>query len=341
MTKGNTLEGNISLAHGAGGVAMAELIDHVFVGAFKNPILDRRDDSAVLRVGGAQIAFTTDSFVIDPIFFPGGDIGRLAVCGTVNDLATSGAKPLFLSAAFVIEEGFAISELLRIVRSMSSTALEAGVTIVTGDTKVVPRGAADKVFITTTGIGEIRAGYVPSGANARPGDAVILSGTVADHGIAVMSRREGLMFESEIISDAVPLCGLVDTLLDECPGVKTLRDPTRGGLASTLNEIAAQSNVCIEIDESKVPVAPGTRAACEILGIDPLYVANEGKLVIIVSSDHEDCAIRALHSHPLGQGAVKIGSVQGSPSGRVNMTTPFGSRRILSMVYGEQMPRIC
>lgn len=339
------MEETIGLAHGAGGVAMDQLIDQVFVAALGNPVLDRRDDSAVLSIGDNQIAFTTDTFVIDPLFFPGGDIGRLAACGTVNDLCTSGAVPLYLSAAFVIEEGFDMSTLSRIVASMRSAAEEAGVTVVTGDTKVVPRGAADKLFINTAGIGLIRTTptgcYPLSGSRALAGDTVIVSGTIADHGMAVMSRREGLEFESEIVSDVAPLSGLVSALLDECSGVRALRDPTRGGIASTLNEIAAQSRVCIDIDESTIPVGQGTRAACEILGIDPLYVANEGKLVVVVDSEQSEEAVGALRSHPLGRNAVPIGVVSDLPLGRVNLITPYGTRRILSKVYGEQMPRIC
>jgi hydrogenase expression/formation protein HypE len=338
-------ENIITMAHGAGGVAMTELIDQLFGKKLANPVLDRRDDSAVIQVGDSLLAFTTDSFVVDPLFFPGGDIGRLAVCGTVNDLSCAGAAPLYMSSAFILEEGLDIETLERVVDSMRATADEAGVTVATGDTKVVPKGAADKMFINTAGIGLIHSDngnpYLLSGSYARPGDAVILSGTIGDHGMAVMSRREGLDFESETVSDVAPLSGLVRMLLDACPGVRALRDPTRGGLASALNEFARQSGVCIEIEESAVPMNDSTRIACELLGIDPFYVANEGKVVSIVAADEAEHAVEVLRAHPLGRDAVRIGSVIDAPAGRVHLITPYGNRRILALAHGEQLPRIC
>lgn len=335
----------ITMAHGAGGAAMTALIDQVFNKKFSNPLLDRRDDSAVMEIGGTHLSFTTDSFVVDPLFFPGGDIGRLAVCGTVNDLSCTGSKPLFISSAFILEEGLDTSTLEMVVDSMARTAEEAGVMIVTGDTKVVPRGAADKIFINTAGIGVLRENnghpYELSGSFARPGDSVILSGTIADHGMAVMSKREGLEFQSEIVSDVAPLSGMISAVLDVCPEVRAFRDPTRGGLASALNEIARQSGVCIEVEESAVPIADATKAACELLGIDPLYVANEGKVVAVVASEWVDEVIRCMRNHPLGQNAAIIGRVKDSPVGRVHLITPYGNRRILELAHGEQLPRIC
>ena len=335
----------ITLAHGAGGAAMAELIDELFIHKLGNPVLDRRDDSAVLDIGSTHIAFTTDSFVVDPLFFPGGDIGRLAICGTVNDLACAGAKPLVISSSFILEEGLDMATLEAVVDSMRAAADEAGVTVATGDTKVVPSGAADRMFINTAGIGILRMRsddpYLISGALAQPGDAVILSGTIADHGMAVMSRREGFEFESEIVSDAAPLFGLVARVLDACSQVHALRDPTRGGLASALNEIARQSGVCIEVMESSIPVSDAARCACELLGIDPLYVANEGKVVAIIAPDCADTALQAMRSHPLGRNAARIGTVLAGPAGRVELVSTYGNRRILPLIHGEQLPRIC
>lgn len=335
----------ITLAHGAGGTAMAELIDQLFGKYFNNPMLNIRDDSAVFDIAASRLAFTTDSFVVDPLFFPGGDIGRLSVCGTVNDLACVGAKPLYISSSFIIEEGLDMAVLEAVVESMSRTADEADVTIVTGDTKVVPKGAADKLFINTAGIGVVMANsgepYHISGSNARPGDAVILSGQIGDHGMAVMSKREGLEFTSTITSDVAPLAGLINTTLEVCPEVHALRDPTRGGLASALNEIARQSGVCIEVAESVILIGDATRAACELLGIDPLYVANEGKMVAFVAPDKADVVVEAMRSHPLGREAARIGTVVDSPAGRVHLITPYGNKRILLLAHGEQLPRIC
>ena len=333
----------ITLSHGAGGAAMAELIDTIFRSRFANPLLNTRDDSAILD---GNLALTTDSYVVDPLFFPGGDIGRLAICGTVNDLACVGATPIGISASFILEEGLSFDILEQIAASMQQTADEVGVSIITGDTKVVPSGAADKLFITTTGVGQLRKRedgsiYHISGSAAKPGDIVIITGTLGDHGMAVMSRREGLEFESEIISDVAPLAKMVSDLLDACPDVHVLRDPTRGGLASTLNEIAAQSNVAIEIDEASIPVNEPVRAACELLGIDPLYVANEGKMVVVVPSAESDAALQTIKQNKYGTGAVTIGRVLDAPAGRVMLKMPFGNRRIVSLHHGEILPRIC
>lgn len=338
-------ENIITMAHGAGGAAMAALIDKVFARKLNNHILEQHDDSAVVEIGGTYLAFTTDSFVVDPLFFPGGDIGRLAVCGTVNDLSCAGAKPLFISSAFILEEGVEISTLDTVVDSMKSAADEATVLVVTGDTKVVPKGAADRMFINTAGIGALRMKdgepYQLSGSFCRPGDAVIISGHIADHGMAVMSKREGLEFQSEIVSDVAPLAELIGSVLDVCPEVRALRDPTRGGLASALNELARQSGTCIEVEESAVPVNETTQAACEILGIDPFYVANEGKVVAVVGSEWADAVVRCMKQHKLGRNAAQIGTVSDAPAGLVHLITPYGNRRILGMAHGEQLPRIC
>ena len=331
-------EDRILLSHGDGGQRMADLIAEVFVSRL-GPSDPPGDDAAQLEAAG-RLAFTTDAFVVDPIFFPGGDIGKLAICGTVNDLATAGAQPLALSASFVLEEGLLVSDLARIVDSMAATAVEAGVRVITGDTKVVPRGKADKVYISTAGLGRIAEGVSVSGANARPGDVVLISGAVGDHGLAVLSRREGLEFASEIVSDCAPLAGMVQALLAAAPGVHVLRDPTRGGLASALNEIARQSGVTIEVDETAVPVHAGVAAACELLGLDPLYAANEGKMVALVSPDQAEVALAALRAHPLGTEAAVIGTVADG-AGRVLLRTALGSHRLLDRHAGEQMPRIC
>jgi hydrogenase expression/formation protein HypE len=332
-------EERILLSHGAGGQLMADLIARIFLPRF-GPSDPPGDDAAQLTVAG-RLAFTTDTFVVDPIFFPGGDIGRLAVCGTVNDLATSGARPLVLSAGFILEEGLLLSDLERIADSMAAAAAEAQVRIITGDTKVVPRGKADRVFISTAGVGAVPEDVSVSGANARPGDAVLLSGAVGDHGLAVLSRREGLEFESEVRSDCAPLGGLVQALLAAAPSVHALRDPTRGGLAATLNEIAAQSQAEIEIEEGAVPVHAAVAMACDLLGLDPLYAANEGKMVAIVAAEQAEAALAALRAHPLGAEAALIGRVQQGPAGRVLLRTALGSHRILDRHVGEQMPRIC
>jgi len=334
------LEDKILLAHGSGGKLAHELIKRSFVKTFSNPFLSRLDDSAVMDFRG-RLAFTTDSYVVSPIFFPGGDIGRLAVCGTVNDLAMSGARPLYLSLSFIIEEGFLQSELDQVVDSIRKTAEEAGVEIVTGDTKVVPRGSADKLFINTAGIGIVPDGVNISGSNARAGDRVILSGTIGDHGIAVISRREELGFSTNLQSDCAPLGGLVAEMLDACPDIHCLRDPTRGGLATSLNELAKQSGVSIRIEEEKIPVREEVLAACEMLGFDPLYVANEGKLVAIVPAEDADRVLRAMRKNRYGKDAAIIGEVGAEKPGRVLMKTPLGASRIVDMLTGDLLPRIC
>ena len=340
----------ILLSHGDGGQLMADLVARVFVSRLGTGEPEGDDAARLREVEGrgqetsscpTRLVFTTDAFVVDPIFFAGGDIGRLAVCGTVNDLAAAGAIPISLSASFILEEGLPISDLERIVDSMAATAQEADVHVICGDTKVVPRGKADRLYISTSGVGEVPDGISVSGANAQPGDAVIVSGPVGDHGLAVLSRREGLEFESEIVSDCAPLAGMVQHLLAAVPEVHALRDPTRGGLATALNEIARQSGVEIEVDEGAVPVRPAVLAACDLLGLDPLYAANEGKMVVILPADQAEAALAALRAHPLGRNAVIIGQVSKGREGRVLLKTALGSHRILDRHVGEQMPRIC
>lgn len=331
----------ILLGHGSGGTLTSQLIERVFLPAFGNPILDRLDDQAVLEPPGGRIAFTTDSYVVTPLFFPGGDIGRLAVNGTVNDLAMSGARPLYLSAGFILEEGLLLEDLRRIVLSMRAAALEAGVQVVTGDTKVVGKGSGDKVFINTSGIGVVPPGTLISADRARPGDAVLLSGTVGDHGMAIMSTRESLGLEGTIASDSAPLHDLVARMLEACPDVHTLRDPTRGGVAATLLEIAARSDVGIELQEETIPVREDVRGACEILGFDPLYVANEGKVVAFVPAGGAEATLRAMRAHALGRGAVRVGTVTEGNPGLVVVRTGIGGSRILEKPYGELLPRIC
>jgi len=334
------LKDKILLAHGSGGKLAHELVERIFVKAFANPFLAKLDDSAVIDFKG-RLAFTTDSYVVSPIFFPGGDIGKLAVCGTVNDLAMSGAKPLFLSLSFIIEEGLSQGELTEIVNSVQKAAQEAGVEIVTGDTKVVNRGSADKLFINTAGVGMIPEGVDISGSNARPGDTVILSGTIGDHGIAVLSQREGLSFHTQLESDCAPLGGLVAEMLNASPNIHCLRDPTRGGLATTLNELAKQSNVSIRIEEEKTPVREDVLAACEMLGFDPLYVANEGKLVAIVPEEDANKVLKAMRGNHYGKSAAIIGEVKAEHPGRVVMKTCLGASRIVDMLVGDLLPRIC
>ncbi len=331
---------NIVMGHGSGGRLTAQLINELFLPAFDNPLLRRLDDQAVIEVKGARVAFTTDSFVVTPLFFPGGDIGELAVNGTVNDLAMSGAKPLCLSAAFILEEGLPIEELSRVVASMAAAAARAGVAIVTGDTKVVNRKSADKLFVTTTGMGLVPEGVAISASNARPGDAVILSGSLADHGMAVLSKRESLDLEGEILSDTRPLHQLVAAMLD-AGEVHVLRDPTRGGLGTSLCEIAASSGVGVEIDSRSIPVRSEVRGACELLGIDPLFVANEGKLVAFVNPDHCTAVLEAMRGTEEGREAVAIGhAVQAHPK-LVVMKTEIGGTRIIDLPFNEQLPRIC
>jgi hydrogenase expression/formation protein HypE len=330
----------ILLAHGSGGKLAHDLVEKSFVRALANPLLDKLDDSAVFDLSG-RLAFTTDSYVVSPIFFPGGDIGKLAVCGTVNDLATSGAKPLYLSLSFIIEEGLLVSELEKVVESVQKAAGEAGVEIVTGDTKVVTRGSADKLFINTAGVGVILEGVSISGTNAKPGDKVILSGAIGDHGIAVVSKREGLSFATKLKSDCAPLGGLVADMLKASPDIHALRDPTRGGLATSLNELAQQSKVSIRIEEKAIPVREEVLAACEMLGFDPLYVANEGKMIAIVPPQDADKVLKAMRQDKYGKEAVIIGEVMGENPGRVVMKTVLGSWRIVDMLVGDLLPRIC
>ncbi len=328
------------LAHGSGGKLSHELVEKTMLRAFFNPYLSKLDDSAILDLSG-RLAFTTDSYVVDPIFFPGGDIGKLAVCGTVNDLAMVGAIPLYLSLSLIIEEGFSQDDLRRILDSVRRAAEEAGVEIVTGDTKVVHRGKADGIFINTAGLGVVPEGIEISGSNARPGDKVILSGPIGDHGIAVLSRREGLSFSTELESDVAPLNKLVAQMLEACPRIRCLRDPTRGGLATTLNELAKQSRVSIQLEEEKIPVREEVRAACEMLGLDPLYVANEGKLVAIVPDSDTATVLHVMHQNSYGREAAVIGQVRQERPGRVTLRTRFGTSRIVDMLTGDPLPRIC
>ncbi len=331
----------ILLGHGSGGRLTSELIRNLFLPAFRSSALARLDDQAIISVNGCRLAFTTDSFVVNPLFFPGGDIGSLAVHGTVNDLAMGGAQPLFLSAAFIIEEGFPMEELGRVVTSFRDAAGEAGVEVVTGDTKVVERGSADRLFINTSGIGLVPRGLSLSANQARPGDRVVLSGPIGDHGMAIMAQREGLEFEITIRSDSAALHGLVGEMLKVTSEIRCMRDPTRGGLASALNEIAGQSQVGIELRESSIPIHEQVRGACEILGLDPMYVANEGKLIAIVAAGAEGEILQAMRSHPLGREAQAIGTVQRQHPGLVTMRTTLGTTRVVDMLAGDQLPRIC
>lgn len=342
----------ITLAHGSGGRAMHELVEGLFLEYLRNPLLEALEDQAVFEVGGGggrsvRLAFTTDSYVVTPIFFPGGDIGRLAVSGTVNDLAMSGARPLYLSAAFILEEGFPIADLRRILASMRATAEEACVAVVTGDTKVVQKGSADKIFINTAGVGVIESAVKLSATGARVGDKVIVSGSIGDHGTTIMIARGELELETDIETDAAPLGALAREMLDECAraglpdGVRAMRDPTRGGVATTLNEFALASEVCIEIREELIPVREEVHGACEILGLDPLYVANEGKLVAIVASEIAERLVARMKENVYGRGACVIGEVKAEPKGIVAMRTGFGGTRIVDMLVGEQLPRIC
>jgi len=332
----------VTLAHGAGGKASAALIDAVFLEAFANDELRTLADAATLTVpSGDQLAFSTDSFVVQPRSFPGGSIGHLAVHGTVNDLAMVGARPQWLSAAFVLEEGFDMEELRTIVADMAAAATVAGVTIVTGDTKVVNRGAADGLYITTAGVGVIAEGRRLSHDLVEPGDVVLVSGTIADHGMAVMLARGDLALDADIRSDTAPLGGLVDDLLDAAPGTRWLRDPTRGGVATVCNELAQATNMAVVLDETKLPVAPAVNGACDILGIDPLYVANEGKLVAVVPAAESAGALAALRTHHLGRDAAIIGEIQASPERLVVLLTAFGGTRIVDMLVGDPLPRIC
>jgi len=331
----------ILLAHGSGGELSHELVTSLFVKAFHNPFLDRLDDGAVLRIEGKRWAFTTDSYVVTPIFFPGGDIGKLAVCGTLNDLSMSGAQPLYLSAGFIIEEGFPLSSLEKIVASMQKAAAGAGVKIVTGDTKVVNRGGADGIFINTAGIGLIPEGVNISGSNARPGDRVLVSGSIGDHGVAILSSREGLQFSTSLESDCAPLSELVATMLKVSHKIRCLRDPTRGGLSSTLNELARQSRVGIWVEEDRIPIKEEVQGACELLGFDPLILANEGKLVAVVAEEVAEMILQRMKTHPLGREAAIIGEVREEPREKVILRTRIGLTRIMDMMVGEPLPRIC
>ncbi|WP_435011586.1 hydrogenase expression/formation protein HypE [Tundrisphaera lichenicola] len=338
---------HILLGHGSGGQLSADLIARVFLPGFGGETLGKLEDSASLRLdsgngrAGPRLAFTTDSFVVRPLFFPGGDIGRLAVHGTVNDLAVSGARPLYLSAAFILEEGLPLVDLRRIVASMRAACEEAGVSLVTGDTKVVDRGKGDGVFITTAGIGLMPEGRPLSIHSARPGDRILLSGTVGDHGIAIMSVREGLEFETVLESDTAPLHGLARVILDACPETRCMRDPTRGGLASALNELASASGVGVTLDEAAVPLRLEVRGACEMLGLDPLYVANEGKLIAVVPPEDSDRALQAMREHPLGRNASIVGTVVSEHPGMVILKSRVGGERVVTLLSGEQLPRIC
>lgn len=336
----------ITLAHGAGGKAMRDLIDALFVGGFDNPTLSELEDQAridavALLAGGGRLAMTTDSYVVAPLFFPGGDIGKLAVTGTVNDLAVGGAVPKYLTCGMIIEEGLPVAELQRIVASMKATADAAGVQIVTGDTKVVPRGAADRLFINTAGIGVIPDGIDIATHRARPGDAILLNGFIGDHGAAIADARGELALESNIETDCQPLNGLIQAMLDLCPEIHCMRDATRGGVATVLNEFAAASGTCLRIEEGQIPVRPEVRGLSEILGLDPLYLANEGKLVAVVPAASVEALLRVMRSHPAGRDSSCIGRVTEAPERTVILETGFGGERIVDMLVGEQLPRIC
>jgi hydrogenase expression/formation protein HypE len=334
-------EDRITMSHGAGGKATQTLIEAVFLDEFRNPSLEPLEDAARLAVGGAHIALTTDSFVVSPLFFPGGDIGDLAVNGTVNDLATSGAVPLYLSAGFILEEGFEVASLSRIVKSMRQAADAAGVRIVTGDTKVVEKGKADGCYINTAGIGLISHGLDLGVANAQPGDAILVSGPIGDHGITIMLARGELDIEADVASDTAPLAGLVAQLLSATPGIRALRDATRGGVATILNEIAKAANVGVLVSESDIPVRTEVRGASELLGIDPLYVACEGRLVVVTAADAAGQALAAMRAHPLGEQAAVIGHVEAGPPGIVQIRTAFGGTRVVDLLVGDPLPRIC
>ena len=336
----------ITLAHGSGGKAMRDLIDDVFVRTFDNPHLTPLEDQArfelsELAMHGVRLAMTTDSYVVDPLFFPGGDIGKLAVAGTVNDLAVGGAKPLYLTCGMIIEESLSVADLRRIAESMKATADAAGVSIVTGDTKVVPKGAADQLFINTAGVGVIPEGVNPSAHCAQPGDVILLNGYVGDHGAAIVDARGEMALESTIETDCQPLNGLIAEMLDVCPDLHCMRDATRGGVATVLNEFAEASGVGIVLEEAALRIRPEVRGICELLGLDPLYLANEGKLVAVVPESRTDAVLNVMKSHPAGQHTAVVGRVQQKPAGCVVLNTCFGGERIVDMLVGEQLPRIC
>lgn len=338
----------ILLGHGSGGRMTADLIRRLFVPVFHNETLAELEDQAVVAMEGSAaetgpstLAITTDAFVVHPLFFPGGDIGRLAVCGTVNDLAVGGAEPSFLAAAFILEEGMPLTDLRRIVESMQTACREAGVTLVTGDTKVVPRGMCDQAFITTTGVGTVAVDRRLSIRAARPGDRILISGTIGDHGIAIMSVREGLEFETALSSDTAPLNGLTQHMLAACPSIRSMRDPTRGGLSSAVHELAAGSNVGVKLSETAIPIKREVRAACEMLGLDPLYVANEGKLMAVAPAEDAESLLATIREHPLGRHGAIVGEVVADHPGMVTMRTAVGGERIVTQLAGEQLPRIC
>jgi hydrogenase expression/formation protein HypE len=334
-------EDRITMSHGAGGKATQTLIEAVFLDTFRNPLLEPLEDAARLHVNGASVALTTDSYVVSPLFFPGGDIGDLAVNGTVNDLSMAGAVPLYLSAGFILEEGFPVADLTRIAASMQAAAQQAGVQIVTGDTKVVERGKADGCYINTAGVGIIEHGVSLGVAHARPGDVILVSGPIGDHGVTIMLARGELDIEADVTSDTAPLNGLVADLLAAAPGIRALRDATRGGVATILNEIASAAGVGVLVTEDDIPVRPAVRGASELLGIDPMYVACEGRLVAVVSPEDADRAIAAMRAHPQGQEAAIIGKVTAEPPGIVQLKTAFGGTRIVDLLVGDPLPRIC
>lgn len=343
---GKLRDTRITLSHGSGGKAMRDLIDDIFVGNFDNPALSPLEDQARFNLAdllahGDRLAFTTDSYVVDPLFFPGGDIGALAVNGTVNDLAVSGARPLYLSCGMILEEGLDVEMLRRVALSMAEAARTAGVAIVTGDTKVVHRGAADKLFINTAGMGVIPKGVNIEASRARPGDVILVNGTIGDHGAAILSARQDLALDAPIQSDCQPLHGLIAAMLAVCPDIHCLRDATRGGIATVLNEIAQASSVCMRFTESSLPVNEVVKGVCEILGLDPLYMANEGKLIAVVPKEHAAAVLAAMRAHPAGSDAAIIGEVSAAPAGVALLSTLFGGERIVDMLVGEQLPRIC
>ncbi|MDU8925778.1 hydrogenase expression/formation protein HypE [Alisedimentitalea sp. MJ-SS2] len=333
--------GQVDLSHGAGGRAMTQLIEELFFDALGNEVLNREHDAALVELPPGRVVMSTDSFVISPIFFPGGDIGSLSVHGTVNDLAMGGGVPKYLTVGFILEEGFPLKDLKRIVGSMAKAAQDAGVTIVSGDTKVVERGKGDGIFINTAGVGVVSDGVVIGGHLARPGDKVLVSGTLGDHGVAVMSKRENLSFTTEILSDAQSLNGLTTAMLESVPGIRVLRDPTRGGLSAALNEIAQQSGVGVALDEAQLPIRPEVKSACELLGLDPLNVANEGKLVAICAAEDAEKLLAVMREHPKGKDAAIVGDVIDDPRHFVHLRTGFGGKRLVDWLAGEQLPRIC
>lgn len=341
MAKLNLKKGRVEMVHGSGGKASQDLIEQLFRPLLDNPWLNQKNDQAVFDLPPGRVVMATDGHVVSPLFFPGGDIGSLAVHGTINDLAMAGARPCYLSAAFILEEGFPLADLHRLVFSMAEAARKAGTPIITGDTKVVEKGKGDGVFITTTGIGVVPEGLALSGDQARPGDAILVSGSIGDHGVTLLSLRESLGFESEICSDSQALHRLVEVMLEASPGLRALRDPTRGGLGTCLNELAQQSGVGMQLDEKHLPIREGVKAACEFLGLDPLYSANEGKLVAICPPAEASALLNAMRQHPEGREAAIIGQVTEDPQNLVQMQTRFGGQRIIDWLQGDQLPRIC